>query len=375
MKIAYFVHNIDDAAVRKRVTMLSLGGAQARLIGFSRFTHSGGSENASDSKAVVIGRSSDGKFFQRILVVLRCILWPFDLIGIVKASDAILCRNLEMLALGYAIKVLARSRAPLTYECLDIHGKLLGDGLSARVLRRIELFLMNRCQTVITSSPGFIRNYFHAIQNFQGAICLVENKVIGGDREIQAARPAGTDGWTIGWFGIIRCRKSLDMLDRLSRALPAVEVVISGRVAHQEFDDFDATVAANPRLSYTGPFQPDDLPDVYGRAHFVWAIDYYEEGENSTWLLPNRLYDSLAFGAVPIALEQVETGQWLTSRDAGVVINAPLADLPPLLETLTQDAYLGLKGKTKRIPPTDIFHDQGSVADLLKAIAPPAPVT
>lgn len=367
MKIAYFVHNLDDAAVSKRLEMLKAGGAQAHLIGFRRF---GGEVGQLQVPAVVIGRSSDGKFFQRVLVILRHILWPFGLIGIVKGCDAILCRNLEMLALGYAIKRVSGSRAPLSYECLDIHGKLLGQGASARVLRKIELFLMNRCQTVITSSPGFTRNYFHAIQHFEGAVYLLENKVMPGAALRAVAARKEKAPWTIGWFGIIRCQKSLAMLDRLTTLLPTLRVVISGRVARQEFDDFDQTISANPSITYTGPYLPADLPEIYGRADFVWAIDYYEEGENSTWLLPNRLYDSLAFGAVPIALEQVETGQWLRSRGAGIVIGAPLDDLPPIFENMDEPAYSQLQDLTRRIPLNDIFHDQASIAGLIEAIGP-----
>ena len=367
MRIAYFVHNLDDAAVSKRLEMLEQGGVEAHLIGFKRF----GGAGKSTVPAVVIGRSNDGKFFQRILVILRYILWPFGLTRVVKTSDAILCRNLEMLALGYAIKRISGSRAPLSYECLDIHGKLLGESASARLLRKIELFLMNRCHTVITSSPGFIRYYFQAIQHFKGDICLLENKVMPTSRP-QAAALKHKTVWTIGWFGIIRCQKSLDMLDRLTTLVPALRVVISGRVARQEFDDFDAAIETNPSIIYTGPYVPADLPEIYGRADFVWAIDYYEEGENSTWLLPNRLYDSLAFGSVPIALEQVETGQWLKSRGAGIVVEAPLEALPPLFAAMDDVAYARLRQQTGCIPRTDIFHDNSSVAGLIEALGLPA---
>ena len=42
-----------------------------------------------------------------------------------------------------------------------------------------------------------------------------------------------------------------------------------------------------------------------GDVHFTWAIDFYEAGANSDWLLPNRLYEGGAHGAVPIALAGV----------------------------------------------------------------------
>ena len=47
-------------------------------------------------------------------------------------------------------------------------------------------------------------------------------------------------------------------------------------------------VAAHPHMTFTAPHR-QDLPRIYAEAHFVWAIDYFEAGGNSDWLLPNRL--------------------------------------------------------------------------------------
>jgi succinoglycan biosynthesis protein ExoL len=102
------------------------------------------------------------------------------------------------------------------------------------------------------------------------------------------------------------------------------EVVLRGRPAYSEFDDFDATVAAEPHMSFKGPYRnPHDLADIYGAVHYAWAIDFFEEGLNSSWLLPNRLYEGCRHGAVPIAMQGTETARFLAGHGIGLVLPEP----------------------------------------------------
>ncbi len=367
MKVAYFVHNIDDAAVLKRMELLRLGQVDIRLIGFKRFSQTRAAPANDDT--IVLGRTYDGKFALRILSVIRSLVFPIKIVSAVKGADSILCRNLEMLALGYATLRLSGKKIPLNYECLDIHKKLLGSGRAAKMLRSVERYLMARCNSVITSSPGFVRNYFVAVQHFDGRVCLIENKVLPQSAPNTVPAKLSEPPWVIGWFGIIRCRKSLVILQKLTAALPMVRVVIAGRVAAQEISDFLELVEASPSISFIGSYEPSELARIYGQAHFVWAIDYYEEGDNSTWLLPNRLYDSLAFGCVPIALGDVETGRWLKARSAGVVVMSPLDELIPTLSAMSESTYRELKGYTEGVERGDVFHSDLSVKQLVGAVA------
>ena len=89
--------------------------------------------------------------------------------------------------------------------------------------------------------------------------------------------------------------------------------------------------------------------------HFVWAIDYFEEGLNSRWLLPNRLYEGVAHGAVPIALADVATGDWLRQRGVGLLVDDSLADLSVRLRGLDAARMSALQAGVRAIPPTDVL--------------------
>ncbi len=169
---------------------------------------------------------------------------------------------------------------------------------------------------------------------------------------------------------MIRCQRSLDILTDLARRAPGlVEIEIHGRPAYTEFRDFDAQVASVPGVRYRGPYAPAALPEIYGRMHFVWAVDYFEDGMNSDWLLPCRLYEGQLNGAVAIALRGVETGRWLARRSVGLLLENADADLAPAMSALTPGAYAELAARTAALPLGDLVFDRSDCEVLDHALA------
>jgi succinoglycan biosynthesis protein ExoL len=228
---------------------------------------------------------------------------------------------------------------PVVYECLDIHRLLLGEGGASRAMRGAERIFGRDAVLLMTSSPAFVRDYFHRLRQVDAPVMLLHNKVLEltdsskDERDVDAATSSG-EPWTIGWFGALRCRKSLELLAAFTRRMEGrFEVVLRGRPAYSEFADFDGFVRAEPHMRFEGAYRnPEDLARIYGEVHFSWAIDFFEEGLNSSWLLPNRLYEGCRYGAVPIAMRETETGRFLAERYMGVLLDA--ASVPALEERL-----------------------------------------
>jgi hypothetical protein len=177
---------------------------------------------------------------------------------------------------------------------------------------------------------------------------LLENKVIAldepADAAIRASRvPRTGEPWKIGWFGALRCRKSLNLLADFSRKMDGrFEIVLRGRPTAAVFDDFDGFVQNEPFLQFHGAYKnPEHLPLIYGEVQFSWAIDFFEEGQNSNWLLPNRLYEGGLHGAVPIAMAGTETSRFLANRKIGMTLDkADLDSLVALLGDMSEQSYL-----------------------------------
>lgn len=372
-RIGYLVHDLADAAVARRAAMLHAGGASVGLAGFLRNDNALPQIDAAREAPMVLGRTRDARLGARAVSVLRAGLLKLGPLARTFAeADVLLARNLEMLAVAAAVRRrLARTRpAPrLAYECLDIHRLLTADTPPGRAIRRVERGLADGVDHVVTSSPAFVRHHLGDV--FDAPVTVVENKVPAFAEGAVPAAPATPPGppWRIGWFGMLRCRKSFALLAELARSSGGqVEVILRGRPSPAEFPDFEADVAAVPGMSYGGPYAgAAGLAEAYAAVQFAWCIDFFEEGRNSAWLLPNRLYESAFHATVPIALGGVETGRRLTDLGAGLVLSDPAA-IAPALAGMTADTYRAHLGRLAGQPPGTWTADLPSCRALTRAI-------
>jgi succinoglycan biosynthesis protein ExoL len=349
--------------------MFHAAGAEVRLLGFCR------GPVPRDVEGIVpvpLGQTSDAKMIHRAGAVLRAATRLRQWAPAFAGTDAVMARQLETLVLAALARAIYARRATLVFECLDIHRLMSGNGIASTVLRAIEGRLLRMCQGLVVSSPDFIRAHFARAYFHLPPVTLLENKVLASERgdPSDAARPAGPP-WRIGWYGIIRCAASLRLLAALATTHPGeVEVVIRGRVARTAVPDFDAIVAATPGLSFGGPYdRTHDLPALYGGVHFAWAVDFFEAGSNSDWLLPNRLYEAGLFGAVPIAVADVATGAWLARHHAGALLEADAAtSLEALFASLCSDQYQSLETAITCIPESAFLNTPQDCHDLVQRI-------
>lgn len=369
LKIAYFVYDVSDAAAARRVEMLQAGGAQLAVAGFRRSESP--AARLAGAPAVDLGRTFDGRLAHRAgLVALRCASVA-ALRETVRDADVVLARNLEMLAIAAAARRAHAPRARLVYECLDIHRLMCGPGPAGVTLRALERALLRSCSAVIVSAPAFVTEYFEKRHRHLPRVLLVENKVLGrADRERPAAvpRPAAPP-WRIGWFGNLRCRRSVDLLKQIvRRAQGAVEVVMRGRASAHYLPDLEALIADEPRIHFGGPYTQADLAGLYAQVHFVWSVDYMDEGLNSDWLLPNRIYEGSFFNTPAIAERRKAIGGWIAQKGAGLLVDDPVLDTVRLLTSLTQDDYRLLEQRTRDINTRAIAFDREGCESLVAAL-------
>ena len=371
LKIAYLVHDLSDPAVHRRVRMLKAGSAQVKIAGFTRVAVP--PKQIEGCEAISLGLTKDGHLLERIGSVALAALRLERLKEILGDCQLVLARNLEMLFLASAARKRYAADAALVFECLDIHRLLLGDSYPGRILHRIESGLVRDADLIITSSPRFVSEYFKPRQ-LTAPIKIIENKVLLPDYEsIRPERQLRQSGppWKIGWFGMLRCRQSFDILSSVARQSGGdLEIVIAGRPSAKEFPDFEALVARSPHVTFKGAYRFDELPALYESVHFCWAVDYFEKGLNSSWLLPNRIYESAFFGAVPIAAEGVETARWLAEKNIGLALNGePEAALRSIVTGMTDGHYQDLSAALKRVPTSDLADTVDSCRRLIRDLA------
>ncbi len=345
MRLAYFVHDLNDPAVARRILMLRAGGLEVVVTGFWR-----GFEPPNEiagAKTLPLGRTFDARLMHRGFLTMLQAIASKRLARQLGCVDLFLARNLEMLAIAIATK---RNLAPtpaVVYEVLDIHRLLLSRGPTGIGLRTIERALMRDTQLLLTSSPAFLSEYFQPLQFARHAVpaLVVENKTLAAESPPcnQQSEIAPGPPWRIGWYGMIRCARSLDILSTLAQRRPDLaRIDIRGRPTASVRKRFE-TAPAPPALSFGGSYLSGDLYALYGAVHFSWVIDYFEEAANSRWLLPNRLYEGGSRNVVPLALRRSETGRWLNALGIGVLLEDPQAELESFLESLAPGDYETMK--------------------------------
>lgn len=361
--IAFFGHNSKDAAVRRRAIAMQRAGFD--VVGY--MPHRGAPAKDLPFDVIDLGETQDNAYAKRIAAIRQGAKIAQSHPGPLQHAGMIVARNLDMLAMAAKVKKRLSLKAPLVYECLDIHHRLTGNSLPARLLRGLEVRLLAQCDLVVTSSPRFETAHFMQYYPGQYRHFLVENRLVAGDafgsRPTEVQMPeAGR--LKIGWFGNLRCRRSLELMKGLARNFPSqIEIILRGYPALSVIPDLEGEIASIPNIRYEGRYRaPQDLESIYGEVDLVWAGDWYETGANSLWLLPNRIYEGGYFATPALAPLGTETGRWIARNSAGAVLDEPIEEkLNALIAGLLQDpapimewqkALLGLPQDTFVEPPT-----------------------
>lgn len=352
----YLVHDLADPAVRRRLMMFQAGGADVAIAGFRR--SQAPITLIEDVAPIELGQTENGNFVQRAVAVVKSTLSIRSRFGHLAKPDVIIARNLEMLVIAVRLKSFFGSpEIKIAYECLDIHRLMLRTDQMGSALRGLEHRLLRHVSIIITSSPAFVRNYFRPLADVTQPIEIVENK------HLELANVSTTDGtlagarthspWKIGWFGALRCKRSLEVLSEFTQEQQGkFVIVLRGIPSLDVFPDFHEFVEAQPFMSFEGRYKnPEDLSAIYEDVHFSWVIDLFEAGQNSAWLLPNRLYEGCRFAAVPIAVTSTETAEFLSSKLIGITMEELSAsELSRVLSTLTSEQYYAHRNAVTALP-------------------------
>lgn len=316
-----------------------------------------------------LGETSDAAFAQRIGALMRARPILRAEREVLRAGDVFYARNLDMLALAHWARRMSGSPAALVYECLDVHRFMTRNDPLGAVLRGIERRLLADTSAVVISSPAFAREYFDQRQPGRARTLLIENRLPWGfDYGVRAAAPVAHAGpIRIGWFGNLRCRRSLALLLSLADRFPdRVELVLRGSPARTELGDFETALQGRANISFGGRYSwPADLASIYGAVDLVWAGDFHDPGANSKWLLPNRLYEGGYYCAPPIAPADSETGRWIDAHGVGFTLAEPLEEtLPNFFEHLNRPRIDEARSRLAATPDTVFLQPK----DELKAV-------
>ncbi len=329
--IAFFAHERGDARVIKRITALQNQGRE--VIGFTFHRVRDKPDAAPTWENVHLGTTYNRRYFQRLWVFATCVgvLWVNR--SRLRACGVIYVVNTDNATLALLGRFFAGRAIPVVLELADIQPAMTGAGLVSRILRRIERFVLARSELLVTTSPGFVREYFHPVQHHAGEIFLLENKVYPSGRlpaaVVRDGGPAACGRpWVVGCFGALRCRRSLELMHSLAERLgDRIRIELRGYPSGTLVEDFEMLLGSLPNYQFKGAYQyPDELAQIYGSVDFNWTFDESDPGGNSAWLLPNRIYEGGCFGVPALGGCATETGRWIQQHGQGWTFQEPLEE-------------------------------------------------
>ncbi len=377
-KVVFFGHDAAESTVIKRIRAFTEQGLQVVGFNFRRDKFSRGFQPFWDN--LHLGTTQDRAYGRRLLALARALPKVLSRRAELRSADFFYARNIDMCALALAARWLSGASAPLVYEVLDVQRVFVGRGLVPALFRWAERRLLSQTDLLVISSPGFATNYFRSRQGYRGRIFLLENK-LSFARATAVERPRATptcasapqaapDRWVIGWFGTLRCPKSLAMLCRIAEALPdKVEIYLRGVPTETGPEAFEQAIAGHPNMVYGGEYRnPADLAEIYGRVNLTWDFEFLDEGTNSKWLLPNRIYEGGYFGSVALASSNTQTGEKLRDLGLGYTFGAPeVENLIAFLRWYSIDEHVARRGHVLSLPAQS-FCDLYDTRDLCELI-------
>lgn len=377
-RVAFFGHDCTESTLIKRARAFAACGVAVDGYTFRRQKFN--RDYVPQWHDTHLGRTVDRNYPLRLIRLARSLPTLVRARSRLARADFFYARNLDMCALALFARWLARNPAPVAYEVLDVQRVFTARGLVPFLFRLAERVVLGRTDLLVVSSPSFMARYFTPVQGFVRPWYLLENKIFGVDDGVLAERPTPDQPrgpacppegpWVIAWLGNLRCPRSPELLCRIAHALgDGVRIHVHGHPTETGIERFLELIAGHDNIVYFGEYRsPDDLQRIYGQAHFAWAFDYLDQGGNSDWLLPNRLYEGCHFGVPALAARGTATGERVAELGVGWSFDEPIDEaVAGFLTRLEPQAYVATRCRLVALP-SRLFVDEGDMAELCRRI-------
>ncbi|MET0273560.1 MAG: hypothetical protein ABW360_11275 [Phenylobacterium sp.] len=162
MKIAYFVHDLADPAVARRVRRLKAGGAQPIVLGFRRGPTA--PRDVAGAPVVDLGLTRDARLGHRARAAMMAALNAGRWRGVLAGTEVVMARGLGMLVVAEAARRACKLSANLVYDATSVHPAMLSLRRRAEAMRVLERGLMRRASLLLVTSAAAMEDYFQTVQ-------------------------------------------------------------------------------------------------------------------------------------------------------------------------------------------------------------------
>jgi succinoglycan biosynthesis protein ExoL len=321
--IAFVIPALGDARSRIRIEALKQEGAQALILGFKRELYNGAPYR---DPVISLGILPHGRYFIRLGTYLKALL---QIIKHSKQVQFIYVLGLDLALLTWLAMLGRRSAVKLVLEIQDIRSVLLKKGITGAIARQVEKFIVPRVDMLVVTSAAYVDDYYAQRARLRPVRhCVIENKI--DDVPVMRQQLNIADSYVkpdailwIGYFGMLRCRRTLDIiLAAAGAAQGRIRFYMRG-VLH-DTGEYEQRIRSHPYVEYGGEYRsPDELGPMYGRVDMVWACypDAGGSAGNWLWARTNRFYEACYFRKPIIAAAGTQDGKAVDEHKIGLCID------------------------------------------------------
>ncbi len=350
MRMIFISNNWADAHQQTRLKALRQSGFQIDCLAVFRNYY----PVKTDIIPKWIGKVNHASYAKRLKTYFFLI---FQLIKTLKSTQIIYVYGFDLAFVVVLFKVFSKGNIFIIYEIPDIREVLFSSGILGKSIRFFEKLTIPRINLLVATSPEFITEYFIKIRKIKlQDFRIIENKVhfdqLSEDFERQTK--VISPKIKIGYFGVLRCRASLDCLILLA-SNNQFDIVLQG-IFMPSTSDFETRIRHLENIKYLGPYQvPDDLSKIYNNVDIVWAAYPFSNNKvgNHLWARTNRFYESLFFHK-PLILQKNSADAKRAKILGNIAIEVDLADIKQvaaqLYSVLTFEFLLTARQSLLKIP-------------------------
>ena len=325
LRILYALPTVGHPRDSKRIAMLQNMGFQVEAVAFERKSHKGRMPTCS---VEIVGVIDHGRYLKRMIKMM--VASP-SVRRAIKSNDVVYASGPDM-ALFCLASGMGLCR-PIILEVGDVRDLQTADGFRSRLIRTMDKYTADSCHLLILQGVPL------------------------ADRPLR-----------IGYFGLLRCEESWQVLTSLAKRRPKdVEIVVAGYPIYPADLPLQAEKYSN--VVYKGKYRlPDDLPSLYHGVDLTWVVYPNRNGWGFRWARTNRFYESCFYqkpmisrsgSADAVEIQRYGVGLIIENNDTDGIVDA-LSNITP------EDMDLWRKNLAQ-VPP-EVYLYTTEAEDIGKAI-------
>ncbi len=222
----------------------------------------------------------------------------------------------------------------LIFEIADLRDVFLRRSLFARSMRWFINLSLRFVPVVVLTSEMFVNRFSEFGKIPFRKYFVIENKVHLADNYLDV-QDNEEEVWVIGYFGVIRCPRSIEVLLKLLDESDNFRLLIYGYF-NQIPESLLSMVHDHPKISYNGTYKsPQDLKKLYSQIDLSWVAYPFSDPKidgNYRYAWTNRYYEAGFFRKPMIGNRNSGDAIKIEKNGFGITLN--LDDLSGSVEDL-----------------------------------------